>query len=79
MDQMSARSWSTAEAADEPPSSVYIAGDLEPPYDREPPCDVTQDTVSGGKEELCFEGTLQMQTETLIVAPIFPFIALKIL
>lgn len=59
MDQMSACSWSTAEAADESSDSVYAAGDQEPPYDREPPCDVTHDTVRGHKDKLCFEGALK--------------------
>lgn len=57
----------------------YAAGDHEPPFNGEPPCDVTHDTVSGDKQEVCFEGTLQIQTKTLIFAPILPFIALTIL
>lgn len=59
MDQMSACSWSTAEAADEPSGSVCAAGDQEPPYDRELPRDGTHDTTRGHKEELCFEGALK--------------------
>lgn len=50
-----------------------------PHCDRKPPCDVTHGTESGDKEELCFEGTLQIHTKILLFAPVLPFISLTIL